>query len=128
MSSGGHKFNSPRAMAVFEQIEKVLHERGGASTWDLALVTGLSTNRIGEFLREMRRIGTAVCTQRAVRYQGGTTHAQWGPGRSSAEIDEATDDTPRRVVVRKQWELNHARDPLVCCLFGAPAVMQEVAA
>ena len=61
MSSGGHKFNSPRAVAVFEQI------------------------------------------------------------------DEATDDTPRRVVIRKQWEPNLRRDPLVCCLFGAPAAMAGVA-
>lgn len=123
MKSGTHKFTSPRAMEVFEQIEKVLHERGRANTWDLALITGLSTNRMGEFLREMRRNGTAVCIERAKACQGGKVHAQWGPGESSAEIDEATDDAPRRITVRKQWAPHHVRDALVCCLFGAPAAL-----
>ena len=120
---GAHKFTSERAAAVFAQIEKVLHERGGASTWDLALVTGLSTNRIGEFLREMRRNGTAVCVERASAYQGGTTPARWGPGRTMAEVDEERDDAPRRVMVRKEWAPHHARDLLVAALFGQPAVL-----
>ena len=114
------EFASQRALDTLEKIEKALHERGGASTWDIALLTGLSQNRAGEFLRYMKQIGTAVCTKRACAYQGGTTGAQWGPGTASLDIVDECD--ARVVVVRQQWKSNLKRDPLDCYLFGVPEV------
>lgn len=103
------EFTSQRALDTLEKIENILHDRGGASTWDIAMITGLSQNRAGEFLRHMKQLGTAVCIQRSKAYQGGRTPALWGPGIASVDIVDEGD--ARVVVVLKQWPAALMRDP-----------------
>ncbi len=122
MSKNERTFTSDYATRVLEKIENVLHERGGATVFDLMIVTELSSNRVGEFLREMKKRGTAVCIERSRTLQGGSTPARWGPGTATEDLPDK-DDMPRVVIVRKEWEPNHVRMGLDCYLFGVPAVL-----
>lgn len=122
---GTHTYTTAHSLAAIDKIEEVLQARGGASTWDLALVLGMSQNRVGEYLRHMAKVGTAKCVERARKYQGGTVAARWEPGRTSAEIDEESDDLARVIVIRQEWEPNHVRSQMDCLLFGVPKILQE---
>lgn len=119
MSKNHRSYDSDYTIRVMEKIEGVLHERGVATVYDLMIVTELSANRVGEFLREMKKRGTAVCVERSRKLQGGSMPARWGPGTATEDLPEK-DDMPRVVIVRKQWEPSHVRMGLECYLFGIP--------
>lgn len=121
MSKNQRTFTSDYATRILEQIENVLHERGGATVYDLMIVTELSANRVGEFLREMKKLGTAVCIERSRKLQGGSTPARWGPGTATADLPDK-DDMPRQVIVRKEWAPNHVRMGMERYLFGPPTL------
>lgn len=120
-------FRSRNSREQLEKIVDTLVARGGASTWDLAQVTGLHMTTIGAYLKHLQEQGGAHCAVPAQKSQCGTIHAQWAPGKAAVDPDDRVDDLPRRVVVRKEWEPNHVRNRMDCYLFGTPAVL-EIAA
>lgn len=122
MSHDHRTYTSDRAYRIMETISEVLKQPGGATVTELSLITSLSANRVGEFLREMKKQGTAVCIERSRNLQGGSTPARWGPATATPALED-TDDMPRKVIVRQEWEPNHARMKLDCYLFGVPAVL-----
>jgi hypothetical protein len=122
MTNPRQTFKSAKCQAVLAKIVDTLVQRGGASTWDLALVTGLNSNTIGEYLRHMQKVGTAFCSEPAVKFRGGSTYAQWAPGKAALDPDDTVEDMPRKVVVVQQWEPFHRRSQMDCLLFGVPVM------
>jgi hypothetical protein len=119
-------FQSPIALAVMDKIAAHLVKHGEATVADLSVATGLHIGTVGQYLRHMQDLQTAHCAVPSTTYQGGTTKARWSAGKAPAISTNPT-GVRRCVVVRKQWEPNHARSMMDCLLFGTPEILRATA-
>jgi len=118
-------FKSEKSLARIREITELLKERGGACAQDLASATGMARWNIASYLHHMEKLGLVVCTEAAVPRFGGSTGAHWELVAALEEEQPEHDYSPRKVIVRKQWERETRRDALVAALFGVPQIMQS---
>lgn len=124
MGAPTQTFTSTRSIEMLDQLQKLLAEMGRATVKELCERVQLSPGQTSLYVRELERTERAHCSRATRFFQGGTTPKIWAAGPVPEGGGTAVE---RRVVVRTQWEPNLKRDPLVCCLFGAPAALTHSA-
>lgn len=124
MGAPTQTFTSTRSIEMLDQLQKLLAEMGRATVKELCDRVQLSPGQMALYVRELERTNRAHCSRATRFFQGGTTPKVWAAGPGPEGGGTAVE---RRIVVRKQWEPHHARDALVCFLFGAPAALAHSA-
>lgn len=128
MGAPTQTFTSARSIETLDLLDAVLKEMGRATIKQLCVRVNLSPSQTSLYILEMQRTGRAHCSRKTSFFEGGTTPKEWSAG--PAPIGTGTRpnaDLDRRAIVRQTWAPHHARDPLHCLLFGAPAALAVAA-
>lgn len=123
MAHNAQTFTSPRSSEVMQIISDTLVERGMATPSELAKVVGMTPLTVGSYLVHMAKLGKVHCAVASEKGRGGSLPAKWAAGPAGPDVALKQSISARRVIVRKEWELNMKRDPLHCLFFGVPAAM-----